>query len=197
MRGLSYLLQAQLYNPVLWALYGTCTYLHNYKPQSFLRKEIIVLRDYYLEKKTWLSGNFSELCDLILIDDVTYKKPNYALVTKLLKQPLWDDEIPNMYYIPVEWLKCIAIRNGMFVLLPFEFCCEILVRSNTQLIRCQSLNLEPEYFVDKTYFHIGCGPCTPVSESLVEVFASVNFNVGSRNLMKMFENYGEDFINCC
>jgi hypothetical protein len=123
--------------------------------------------------------------------------PNFALVTLGQENDrIFDNTIPGMYYIPVEWLKCIAARNGLFVLLSFKFCCrEVLLRSSTQLVRCQSLILDSEYLVDTTYFHVGCGPCTPVTETLVEVFAAVPLNVGIRNLMKMFEEYDFHFMN--
>jgi hypothetical protein len=69
LKGLSYLLSAQPYNPVLWGLYTTCRFLYDYKPKSFLRKEIVV-NDYYLEKQPWVSGSFLDLRDMILIDNV-------------------------------------------------------------------------------------------------------------------------------
>ncbi|CAB4045441.1 Hypothetical predicted protein, partial [Paramuricea clavata] len=46
-----------------------------------------------------------------------------------------------------------------------------------------SLNLEPNYLVDKTFFHVGCGPCGMTNDAMVEVFAALSLFVGIQNLM--------------
>ena len=198
LKGLSYLLLKQPYNPLLWNLYGTCRFLRSYKPKSFMQREVRI-QDYYPEHDHWLSGNFSDVRDIITIDNMDKPNPNSVLVT--LYSPGIQDltllesmvEKQTMYIIPVEWVKCIAMCDDGFVLLPFEFCCrEVLVRSSTQMVRCQSMKLEPQYLVDETFFHAGCGLCNS-GESLVEVFAGLPLHIGIRNLMKMIDRY--DFMN--
>jgi hypothetical protein len=55
----------------------------------------------------------------------------------------------TMYIIPVEWIPYIAACDQHFVLLPFKFCCrEVLLRTSTQMVQCQSLVLETQYLVD-------------------------------------------------
>ena len=92
-----------------------------------------------------------------------------------------------LYNIPVEWLSRLAARFDKFVLLPFEFCCrEVLLHSKTQMIRCQSLNLQQEYYVDKTFFHVGCGPCNP-QDAMIEVFAATTLYTSLLTLMTYLE----------
>ncbi|CAB4013530.1 Hypothetical predicted protein [Paramuricea clavata] len=92
-----------------------------------------------------------------------------------------------MYRIPIEWISRLAVRDGMFVLLPQEFCCrEVLLRSKTQLVRCQSLNLRPNYYDDEKIFHVGCGPCN-LDNPEIEVFAGTTLYIGLTNLMTYFE----------
>jgi hypothetical protein len=191
--GLSYLLMQQPYNPVLWNLYSVCCYLRNYKPKTFGRQEIRI-KDYYVEKH-WLSGCFSDIRDIIAIDNVETKNPSTAIVTlyapDIQDLTLADSLIDKktMYIIPVEWVSYIAVRDYCFVLLPFKFCCrEVLLRTSTQMVRCQSLLLEPQYLVDETYFHVGCGPCREsTADVMVEIFAGLSIHVGIRNLMMMLK----------
>ena len=207
--GLSYLLMRQPYNPVLWNLYSTCRYLHSYKPKSIGCREIRIC-DYYVEKKHWLTGSFSDIRDIIAIDNtvlhevdeqvvdektkvtsiVTRRKvtnPTTALATlyapDIQDLTLVDSLVDNksMYVIPVQWIPYIAVRDYQFVLMPFAFCCrEVLLHSATQMIRCQSLVLEQNYLVDKTYFHVGCGPCREnTSDILVQIFAALSLHVSA------------------
>jgi hypothetical protein len=78
--ALSNLLMKRPYHPILWALYSVSPYLYGYKPPSFKKREICVL-DYYAVKEHWLSGSFSDIRDIIAIDNVTMKRPNMAIAT--------------------------------------------------------------------------------------------------------------------
>jgi hypothetical protein len=215
--GLSYLLMRQPYNPVLWNLYSVCHYLRNYKPKTFRRKEIRI-RDYYVEKKHWLSGCFSDIRDIIAIDNTVEHETTHEITdettneikyvtSREIKNPataiatLYAADIQDltladslvdkktMYIIPVEWIPYIAARDQHFVLLPFKFCCrEVLLRTSTQMVRCQSLVLESQYLVDETYFHVGCGPCREsTADVMVQIFAALPIHVGIRNLALMLQ----------
>ena len=159
----------------------------------------IVIQDYYPDHKPWLSGNFTDIRDLIAVDNVTNSRPTTALVT------LYASDLQNltlienmcmkqtMYIIPIEWVRCIATHDERFVLMPFNFCCrEVLRQGDTRMVRCQLLKLEPEYLIDETFFHVGCVPCNPES-SLIQVFADLPLHAGIRNLMKTLKSY--DFQN--
>ena len=104
-------------------------------------------------------------------------------------------EKKTLYIIPFEWVPYIAVSGHCFVLLPFKFCCrEVLVRTHTQMVRCQSLMLEPQYLVDETFFHVGCGPCREDDGNvMVQIFAGLPLHVGICNLMTMIEKH--DFMN--
>ncbi|CAB4009173.1 Hypothetical predicted protein [Paramuricea clavata] len=196
---LSYLLMKQPYNPILWVLYSVCTYLHGCKPKSFKHREIRI-RDYYVAREHWLSGSFSDIRDIIAIDNVTTKQPRTSIATLYAPdiQSLTPAEslvnMKTLYNIPVEWIPYIATCENLFVLLPFTFCCrEVLIRTSTKMVRCQSLQLEPQYLVDDMYFHVGCGPCCDGSDVMVEVFAALPIHVGIHNLMTVIAEY--DFRN--
>lgn len=134
--ALSYLLMKQPYNPILWSLYSLCSFLYGYKPASFKQREIRIC-DYYVQKEHWLSGNFADIRDILAIDNVTTECPNTAIATLYapdMQQYLTDDacliDSKTLYIIPVEWLSYIAVREHVFVLLPFKFCCrEVLLRT--------------------------------------------------------------------
>ncbi|CAB3997275.1 Hypothetical predicted protein [Paramuricea clavata] len=62
------------------------------------------------------------------------------------------------------------------------------------MVRCQSLCLEPNYMVDETYFHVGCGPCREsTTDVMVEIFADLPLQIGSRNLALKLQHYS--FLN--
>ena len=200
--GLAHLLMAQPYNPILCILYQTCTFLYFKKPQSFMCREILI-EQYYVESKPWILGNFSDIRDVILVDDVNCTTVqclatlsggidknmdvyNDLETGKIAKQK-------TMYVLPTEWIKCLAARNNRFVLMPFRFCCrEVLKRSDTRMVRCQSFQLLPEYLTDETFFHVGCSPCNPEAP-VVQVYACLPQYAGIRNLAKMLEQ--NDFMN--
>ncbi|CAB3980642.1 Hypothetical predicted protein [Paramuricea clavata] len=104
----------------------------------------------------------------------------------------------KLYNIPVEWIPRLGVRDGLFVLLLYTFCCrEVLIRSKTQLVRCQSLSLPRDYYVDQHYFHVGSGECSDSSE--IEVFAGVQLYVGLTTMMKhlktgLYVNMGEMLV---
>ncbi|CAB3995356.1 Hypothetical predicted protein [Paramuricea clavata] len=184
---LSYLLQKQPYNPILWTLYSTCRFLRAYKPP--LQNKEIRIQDYVLIKDFWLKGSFEDIRDFIAIDDKeTECPPRMAAVSMSIFNEALTERKKVVYSVPCEWLRRIAVRDGFFVLFPSEFCCrEILYRSNMQMIRCQSLHIEREYMVDETYFHIGCGPCIKKGVSIIEVFAATTLCVGLRKLQFYLE----------
>jgi hypothetical protein len=148
------------YNPILWVLYSVCRYLHDQKLCGFTKREVKI-QDYYVMRQHWLPGSFSDIRDIIAVDNVTTLNPITAVAT-LYAPDIQDLTLVNslidkktLYIIPVEWIQYIAARDGCFVLLPFKFCCrEVLLRTTTQMVRCQSLSLEPHYLVDETYFHV-------------------------------------------
>ncbi|CAB3980300.1 Hypothetical predicted protein [Paramuricea clavata] len=188
----------QPYNPILWNLYATCTYLRYYKPVLDVQDRKI--NDYVKVKEFWLKGGFETVRNFIAVDDemdacetVESDNPGTPNVTRS-KYPRMavvgvDSEAGKQFYsIPVEWIPRLAVReDGMFVLKSFEFCCrEILVRSTTQLVRCQSLTVADKYHVDKHYFHVGCGECGE-ENSQIEVFAATHLYVGLKSIMRHFD----------
>ncbi|CAB3976762.1 Hypothetical predicted protein [Paramuricea clavata] len=187
----------QPHNPVLWNLYSTCTYLRVYKPPLDVADKKI--NNYVKVKDFWMKGGFETIRDFIAVDDQTDEgetvksdNPNTPDLTRP-KHPRMgviavDSEAGKEFYsIPVEWIPRVAVcEDGLFVLKPFEFCCrEILARSKTQLVRCQSLTVSDKYYVDKHYFHVGCGDCNE-DNSQIEVFAATHLYVGLKSIMRYF-----------
>ncbi|CAB4007357.1 Hypothetical predicted protein [Paramuricea clavata] len=189
----------QPYNPTLWNLYSTCRYLRHYKPPHDVAERKI--NDYVKVEGFWLKGGFDTIRDFIAVDDETNDgetvksdNPNTPdlLWAKHPRMAVVGIDVENvsgkqLYSIPVEWIPRLAVReDGLFVLKPFEFCCrEILVRSKTQLVRCQSLTISNKYYVDKHYFHVGSGDCDEDS-SEIEVFAATHLYVGLKSIMRHF-----------
>ena len=195
LEALQALLSAQPYNPILWKLYATCQFLYAQSPPSFTRREVRI-DDYVCEEVRWISGDTDEICDVILVDDSDKKPDNEGNVeyVKDIAYATINAEFPFFYIIPVEWIPHIVVRSGRFYLLPFKFCCrQVLCQSNVAMVRCQSMNIEDFYLVDKTFFHVGCGSCTVKSSESVFIFASLPVYLGIRNVMLMMEKYS--FLN--
>ncbi|CAB3978341.1 Hypothetical predicted protein [Paramuricea clavata] len=199
---LSYLLQAQPFNPILWNLYSTCRYLRRYKPTIDVKENIVL--DYVKAEDFWMKGSFDTIKDFIAIDDETDAEKeiisdNAAEKTKKPKERLrWPNHprmavvgvdvggagVKQLYRIPVEWIPRLCVRNGMIVLQPFKFCCrEVLQRSVTKLIRCQSLTIPSGFFFDKHFFHVGCGSCDE-DNAEVQVFAAMHLYVGLKSILQ-------------
>ena len=113
LQALSALLTATPYHPIWWSLYYMCKYLYSYKREI---TEEIVVENYYKPEKAWLSGNMSDIRDLIAIDDT--KENNLYTYATIRKR-----EKGLVYLVPSDWLKRLIVRNKNFVLVPFEFCC--------------------------------------------------------------------------
>ncbi|CAB3997398.1 Hypothetical predicted protein [Paramuricea clavata] len=148
-----------------------------------------------------MKGGFDTIRDFIAVDDqtgedemvksdnpntpdLTWPKHPRMAVIGIDREGIDGKEL---YSIPVEWIPRVAVRDdGLFVLKSFEFCCrEILVRSKTQLVRCQSLTVSDKYYVDKHYFHVGSGDCDE-DNSEIEVFAATHLYVGLKSIMHYF-----------
>ncbi|CAB3978625.1 Hypothetical predicted protein [Paramuricea clavata] len=194
LEALSYLLLKQPYNPTLWNLYSTCTYLRFYKPLMVKERKI----NHYSEVKggCWLKGGFETIRDFIAVDDVKEDDEKVKSDNPATPDLVWEknprmgvdeDGGKKIYNIPVEWIPQLGVREGLFVLFPYPFCCrEVLVHSKTQLVHCQSLNMPRDYYVDKHYFHVGSGDCDEDS-SEIEVFAGTQLYVGLMTMMKHFK----------
>ena len=164
------------YHPVLWTLYAVNRRLHDRKPPHS-RKNVEVL-SYTIVSEPWLSGLTDSLRDVIVWDDKLEKERWVAHAT------IHENKKAVLYEIPREWIKRIIVNSrGRFVLLPFEFCCrQILKRSDCKLVRCQSHVIPPQFLLDHTYFHVGCGPC---HQELSYVIAGFQLFVGIKQLTLM------------
>ncbi|CAB3977895.1 Hypothetical predicted protein [Paramuricea clavata] len=157
--------------------------------------------DYVREKDFWLKGGFDTVRDFIAIDDETDEEDTVESDNPATPKRVWkknpthasvgiDGESGKEFYrIPVEWVSRLYVNDdGFFVLKPYEFCCrEVLVRSSTQLVRCQSLTISQKYYCDEHFFHVGSGKCIENSNAETQVFAATHLYVGLKSIMRMFE----------
>ncbi|CAB3977256.1 Hypothetical predicted protein [Paramuricea clavata] len=171
-----------------------------------------VIKNNAVAENFWMGGSFETLRDFIAVDDQIDSDDEIESDNPETPEKKWsnvtrtavvavDTEDENkgkqLFSIPIEWIPRVAIRNNKMVLMPFEFCCrEVIVRSRTQLIRCQSLTIPKEYYCDRHFFHVGCGGCTTEGSSDVQVFAATHLYVGLKTIMNylntnMYMNSGE------
>ena len=162
------------YHPVLWTLYAVNQRFRNRKPA--IRKNVEIL-SYNVVSNPWLSGITDSLRDIIARDD-KLEECWFAHAT------ICKNKKAVLYWIPREWIKRIIVNSrGNFMLLSFEFCCrQILKRGDCKLVRCQSHVIPPQFLLDQTYFHVGCGPC---HRELSFVIAGFNLFVGIKQLTLM------------
>ncbi|CAB3980417.1 Hypothetical predicted protein [Paramuricea clavata] len=200
--ALGLLLENYPYDPVLWSLYATCSYLYGKKKieiQSLGVKEICI-RNYRLagiydveekdgekrvvEKRSlvWLKGCLTGIHDVMLFDE---KHPSYALLgvdTQVSNSCYgFDDEDSStdkiFYVIPAEWIPYVYIRvrdeSWYMYLAKKKFCCrQILYRGDVTVVRREHVSIKDEYVVSKDYFHVGVGPC---AGKVHEVLADVGY----------------------
>jgi hypothetical protein len=179
--GLEYLLSNYPYHPILWTLYAVNKRLASYKPR--LAKSIEVF-NYHRVQTPWIGGITESLRDILAIDDTTGKECWYAYATICE-----GVENVGLYWIPREWVKCIAVNERQnFILLPYEFCCrQVLKRSDCKIVRCQSHFIPAKFFVDQYYFHIGCGECNQEMSTIISGFPQY---VGIKQLVLALEDKG-------
>lgn len=128
-----------------------------------------------------MGGNLVDVRDILAVDDTDEKTSNTALISLNSRTTHSLFKPGSLYIIPREWIKCIAVRKNKFILVSFYFCCrQVLRRSDTTVVRCQSFTLDEKYCVDETYFHVGCGPC---NKQLQHIIAVCSVYTGLRNLM--------------
>jgi hypothetical protein len=179
LEALENLLSNYPFHPGLWTLYAVNKRLAVYKPG--LGKSIEI-RDYYRVTDPWLGSVTGSIRDIIARDDKTKDECWYAYATVRV-----DDENMEMYWIPREWVKRIIVNECKnFVLLPYEFCCrQILKRSDCKIVRCQSHLIPSKFFVDRYYFHVGCGAC---NQEISTIIADFPMYVGIRQLVLALED---------
>jgi hypothetical protein len=102
--------------------------------------------------------------------------------------------VRRFYEIPREWCKRIIGRRNkrdetFLHLLPFEFCCrQILKAEGCAIVQCRSITIEHRYYLDKTFFHVGCGPCF---DDTHDVYKDVELFVGLKRLCAAMKKYGK------
>jgi hypothetical protein len=182
LHALSCLLTKTPYHPILWALYSTCRYLRLYKYPPNVDE--VVIKEYWWTNKSWVGGCFTDIHDIIAIDE---KNTQAVLITL---NGLSGYDTPCLYIIPCEWIKRTFARKNWLVLAKFDFCCrQVLRRSDTGVVRCQSHTVAERYLFDETYFHVGCAPCL---NDMQYIFANHNIFMSLANMMKMMENSNFD-----
>jgi hypothetical protein len=131
LQALSELLESNYFDPVLWSLYYTCSYLSNKKPRDLGKREIRIrnyrdacvyeLKEEHDEMKRvavkqnllWLKGDCTALRDILIYDKA---KPWYALMGIDSEPHIvdndYDDNRTNktFYIIPAEWLPYVYVR---------------------------------------------------------------------------------------
>ena len=153
------LLKSYVYHPILWVLYSTCRYLRTYKYEN--NEKEITIEEYWPADKTWLGGNLVDVRDIIALDDSDKENTITALITLNSAKTHSLFKPGTFYIVPCQWLKRLVVQKNKFILAAFDFCCrQVLRRSDTTVVRCQSFMLDEKYHFDETYFHVGCGPCT-------------------------------------
>jgi hypothetical protein len=130
----------------------------------------------------WLGGVTESVRDILARDDKTNEECWYAYAT--IRE---GTERVGMYWIPREWVKRIIVNERQnFVLLPYEFCCrQILKRSDCRIVRCQSHFIPTKFFVDRYYFHVGCGEC---NQEISTIIADFPMYVGIKQLVLALED---------
>jgi hypothetical protein len=186
------------YHPILWSLYSVNRYLHTQKPT--FGKEVKIW-DYHTAANIWFSGDLGDLHDVFVLDDEVGSSGTTAVLGVLETLPGFDEEelpvlneIRRFYDIPREWCRRIIGRRNnagkLFLhLLPFEFCCrQILRREACGIVQCRSICIDPRYYLDKTFFHVGCGDCF---EEFHDVYNDVSIYTGLKRLNEAMKKYCE------
>ena len=184
------LLSVYPYHPILWSLYGVNRYLRSQKPT--FGKEVKIW-DYHMAHNIWFSGDLGDIHDVFVLDDESGSSGTTAVLGVL--EPVVDEEetdIRRFYDIPREWCRRIIGRHNnegkLFLhLLPFEFCCrQILRRKACGIVQCRSICIDPRYYLDKTFFHVGCGNCF---EDFHDVYNDVSIYTGLKRLNEVMKKY--------
>ena len=187
------------YHPILWRLYSVNHYLHAQKP-IFGKK--VKIWEYHNSENVLFAGDLGDIHDVIVFDDEAGSCGTTAILSVLDKITELDAE-ENVYHkytcssydIPREWCKRIIGQRDnagrvFLYLLPFEFCCrQILRKAECGIVQCRTICIEPEYYLDKTFFHVGCGGCF---EDIHVVYNDVSIYTGLKRLDEHMKEYESD-----
>jgi hypothetical protein len=184
------------YHPILWSLYSVNRYLRTQKPT--FGKEVKIW-DYHTTNNIWFAGDLGDIRDVFVLNDELGSSGTTAILGVLDKTLGFDEEgepvfneIRTFYDIPREWCRRIIGRRDnagkLFLhLLPFEFCCrQILRREGCGIVQCRSICIDPRYYLDKTFFHVGCGDCF---EDVHDIYSDVSIYVGLKRLNEAMKKY--------